>query len=453
MSVWSAEYKRKLATADEAVKVVKNGDVVEYGHFAALPWDLDAALARRKDELTKVHVRGCTLLFVPEVFKADKSGETFLLQDASFSGLSRKMKAEGEIYCTPQLYHEIPRTYSLGLRPINVLFLPVTPMDNNGFFSLSTTCASFVDVLKSKYTTQKGLRVVLEVNKNLPWVQGDNVIHISDADIIVENQSNHSLIAIPKVESNDIDEKIANIIMDEMVDGACLQLGIGGMPNLIGKKLVDSDLKELGCHTEMFVDAYMDLFNAGKLTNKRKTLDQGKSVFTFSMGSEKLYEFLKDNPSMRCKPVSYTNDPAVIGQNDNVFSICSCLSVDLFGNVSSESVGYKQISATGGQLDYHFGSMRSKGGKGFVCMPSAKRNRDGKLVSNIVENFEVGTQISVPGNMTNYVVTEYGARNLKGLTTWAKVEALSEIAHPDFVDDILKAAEKARIWRASNKRI
>lgn len=223
------------------------------------------------------------------------------------------------------------------------------------------------------------------------------------------------------------------------------------MPNLVGKKLVESDYKDLGCHSEMFVDAYMDLDRACKLTNRRKQLDKGKSVFTFAMGSAELYEYMDRNPSLLCMPVSYTNDPFVIAKNDRVYSICSCLEVDIFGNVSSESIGFKQISATGGQLDYHYASNRSKNGKGFLCLPSTKPQKDGSIASNIVVSFQPGTQVTVPANITNYIVTEYGVANLKGLPTWARVEALINLAHPDFREDIIKAAEKARIWRASNK--
>jgi acyl-CoA hydrolase len=230
-----------------------------------------------------------------------------------------------------------------------------------------------------------------------------------------------------------------------------LQLGIGGTPNKVGKALVNSSFKDLGCHSEMMVDAYMDLFNAGKLTNALKQQDIGKSVFTFAMGSAALYEFLENNPSMRCMPVSYTNSPTVIANNDRGFSICSCLAVDLFGNVSSESVGYKQISGVGGQWDYHYSAFHSNGGKAFLCMPSSKIGKDGKRVSNIVTAHPQGTQITVTGHVTNCVVTEFGIANLKGRATWEKVEALASIAHPDFRDDIFKAAEQARIWRASNK--
>lgn len=203
---------------------------------------------------------------------------------------------------------------------------------------------------------------------------------------------------------------------------------------------------------DQFVNAIRQMEEiTGKKFDARKQIDVGKSVFTFGLGSKELYEFMNNNPSLRCMPVGYTNDPNVIAQNDRVYSICSCINVDLFGNISSESVGYKQISGTGGQLDYHFASLKSNGGKGFLCMHSSKVKRDGTRVSNIVPYFEPGTQISIPANMTNYIVTEYGIANMKGLTTWERVEELIRIAHPDFKQDIADAAEKAGLWKRSNK--
>ncbi len=453
MSHWQTLYQEKLKSADEVASWVKDGDHVEYSPFVTIPWDLDAALARRKDELHKVFVRCTTLMWVPEVFKADPQGETFLLCDGSFSVVTRKLKSKGELYINPCLYHEAPMLYTRGVLHNEYLFLAATPMDKDGFFNLSTSASSHMDMLRARSGHQSNLKVVLEVNEALPTVQGDNYLHISELDAVVESSQPRKPMAIGTAEPTEIDAKIAQFILEEMTDGACLQLGIGGMPNLVGKMLAESSLKDLGCHSEMFVDAYMDLFNAGKLTNACKQQDIGKSVFTFAMGSEALYQFLDKNPSMRCMPVSYTNDPAVIARNRRVYSICSCLAVDLFGNVSSESVGFKQISGTGGQWDYHYASFHSEEGKGFLCMPSSKVTKDGTRVSNIVISHAPGTQITVSGNTTNYVVTEYGIVNLKGLTTWEKVEALVSIAHPDFRDELFRAAEQARIWRPQNKVI
>ena len=452
MNKWQSMYEQKQMSAEQAVSMVKDGDWIEYSHFVTIPWDLDAALAKRKNELNKVFIKSATFMFEPEVFKADPQGETFLITDNSFSAITRQMKKTGEIYVNNGLYHESAVMHRKGFLKNQFVFAAVTPMDKNGFFGMSTTGSAFIDMFRARRDVNPGLKIILEVNPALPQVQGDQYLHISEIDAVVQTKEPRKLKAIPVVTPTEIDEKIANLIIGEMVDGACLQLGIGGMPNLVGKMIANSDLKDLGCHSEMFVDAYMDMFNAGKLTNYKKQLDIGKSVFTFAMGSEALYDFMDNNPSLRCMPVSYTNLPSIIAQNKRVYSICSCLAVDLFGNVSSESAGFKQISGTGGQWDYHYASLHSEGGKGFVCMPSAKM-KDGKLVSNVVLSHIPGTQISVSGNTTNHVVTEYGIANLKALSTWQRVEALVGIAHPDFRDDLFRQAEECRLWRPQNKKI
>jgi acyl-CoA hydrolase len=334
---------------------------------------------------------------------------------------------------------------------MDVLFLAARPMDEEGYFNFGPQSSCTVDMIAAKGGTKKNLKILVEVNDKIPFVHGDNKVHVSQVHSIVENPNGKKLGAIPEVEATSTDKKIAQIIMGEMVDGACLQLGIGGMPNYVGKMLVDSDFKDLGCHSEMFVDSYMHLHKSGRLTNKKKQIDVGKSVFTFALGSEALYEYIDNNPEMSCRSVSYTNSPHIIAQNDRVYSICSCIAVDIFGNVSSESVGYRQISGTGGQLDYHFASLHSEGGKGFVCMPAAKIDMMGTINSNVMFHFEEGTQITLPANMTNYVVTEYGAVNLKGKCLWDRIEMLVSIAHPSVRDNLLDQAKKAGLFTRSNR--
>ncbi|MEA1960709.1 MAG: acetyl-CoA hydrolase/transferase C-terminal domain-containing protein [Bacillota bacterium] len=446
-SFWE-EYKRKLVTADEAVKVVQSGDWVDYGDYVTTNEELDAALARRKDELKSVKVRGCTQLTQPAVVQVDPEQEHFVFHDWSFTVVTRKLGAEGKAFLIPENFDEIPKMYYERIRT-DVAFITVTPMDEHGYFNMTATAG------KEIAEKQMAKHIVLYVNKNVPYCYGggcDNAVHISEAEYIVESTTNKPLMEIPKPPVTDVDRKIASYIMEEMVDGACLQLGIGGLPNTVGKLLVDSDIKDLGAHSEMMVDAYAELYYAGKLTNKRKNVLPGKSVYTFAMGSKMLYEYLDHNPTCAVMPVDFVNDPKIIAQNDNVFSICGCLSVDIMGQVSSESIGWRQISGTGGQLDFHYASFKSNGGKGFLCMPSTKKKKDGTIESRIVPSFIPGTIVTVPSCITNYVVTEYGMVNLKGLTTWQRAEAIVSIAHPDFQDDLIKACEQAHIWLPSNKR-
>ena len=452
LTIYSDQYKAKLTTAAGAVSLVKSGDYIEYSNFTAYPYELDKALAKRKDELSRVFVRVTFLLNEPEITKADPEGDIFVLMDYSWSKTTRKLHREKKaIWPLTYLYHEMPMYYSHDVYNCDYVFFAVTPMDKNGYFNCSAANSHILDIVRAKGGKGKNLKVIAEINPKLPVVPGDNYLHISDVDLIVEAREPVEPVSLPKIKATEIDEKIADYIMGQMVDGACLQLGIGGMPNLVGKKIAESDLKDLGCHTEMFVDAYMDLILSGKLTNKKKNVFKERSVFTFGMGSKELYEFMNGNPGLYCAPVSYVNDPYIIGLNDNVISINSCLCVDIMGNISSESSGYSQISGTGGQLDYHYGAFRSKGGKGFLCMPSTKILKNGEEVSTIVTGFPQGTKISVPSSMVSNVVTEYGIANLMGLSTWEVVEGLLSIAHPKFRSDIEKAAETAGIWRRSNK--
>lgn len=444
-NAYYAEYTQKLVSADEAVKVVKSYDWVDYGDFVTSSFEIDKALARRKDELKGVKIRGCTNSLQLETVACDPEGEHFLFHDWSFSGISRKLADKNQAWFLPECYHEIPRMYR-EIIPTDVAFFTVTPMDERGFFNMSTSCSK---LMAEKEAAKK---IVVEVNTNLPYCHSGihNSIHISEVDFVVEG-SNPPLFEISKPPVTDVDRKIAALIMEEIEDGACLQLGIGGMPNTVGEMIAASDLKDLGVHTEMLCDSYVDMYEAGRITNRRKNVMKDKFVYTFAMGSKKLYDFVDNNPACAIMPVDFTNDPFVIAQNDKVISLCSCLAVDLLGQVSSESIGWRHISGTGGQLDFHFASFRSKGGKGFLCMPSVARKKDGTIESKIVPSHIPGTVVSVPSSLTNYVVTEYGIVNLKGRSTWERAEMLISIAHPDFRDELIKVAERNRIWVPSNK--
>ena len=439
------EYQRKLTTPEEAVKVVKDNDWVVYGEFVTITPALDRALAARKDELHNVHIEACTLRFPAKVSEVDPNHEVFDINDRSLTPYSRKQGA----YYMVGSYEENIKAMTMGHHR-NVAFISVCPMDKHGFFNLSTTCSD------SQALIGNCDHIIVEVNKSLPRCLGGSTgsFHISQVDAIVEGD-NQPLESLPAVSSNEADIKIAQLIMNELEDGCCLQLGIGGIPNKVGEYIVDSDIKDLGVHTEMMMDAFMKLYKAGKITNKHKAINKGQMVYTFAMGSSELYDFLDNNEAALKFPSNYTNDPYIIGKNPKVFAINNCLHVDLWSQVSSESIGSRQISGVGGQWDFIYGAFLSEGGKGFVCMNSTakRKDKDGNehIESRIVPNFAPGTNVSVPRHHTFYVVTEYGCKNMKGLSTWERAEAIISLAHPDFRDDLIKEAEKFGIWRQSNK--
>jgi acyl-CoA hydrolase len=211
--------------------------------------------------------------------------------------------------------------------------------------------------------------------------------------------------------------------------------------------IADSDLKDLGVHTEMLVDAYVDMYRAGKITNRNKKDNPGKLVYTFALGSHKLYDFIHKNPACACFPVGYVNNLERIAGNDKAVSINNAVEVDLYGQVCSESSGFRQISGTGGQFDYVYGSYHSKGGKSFICLPSTKKDKKGNITSRIRPFTDHGTIVTVPRTAVHYIVTEYGKASLKGKTTWERAEALVNIAHPDFREELIREAEKMGIWK------
>jgi butyryl-CoA:acetate CoA-transferase len=440
------EYRRKLVTAEEAVRVVRSGDWVEYGQFAVQAVALDRALAARREELCDVKIRATTrAIGVPEVVKADPTAAHFAYHNLHFSGADRKLHDRGLCWFVPILYHEVPRYYRENCR-LDVALLPVSPMDGAGNFNFSLS-NSF-----SRAICDAAKTLILEVNPKLPVCLGgaQESVHLSEADLVVE--ADWAIPELPAITPSEVDKAIAGRIMDELTDGCCLQLGIGGMPNMVGTLVAQSDVKDLGIHTEMFCDAIVDLVEAGRVTGACKAIDRGKIVYTFCMGSQKAYRFVHNNPMCAAYPVDYTNDPWTIARNEKVIAINSCVEMDLFGQVCSESAGTRQISGTGGQVDFTYGAYRSKGGKAFLCLGSTFE-KNGERLSRIKPLLGEGAIVTVPRSMVSHVVTEHGIANLKGLSTWERAEAIIALAHPDFRDGLVKEAERLGIWRKQRREL
>ena len=443
---YQAMYQQKLTTAEEAVKVVKSGDWVDYGWCTNHPIALDKALAVRKDELRDVKVRGGVTMWMPEIAKAEDAGEHFTWNSWHCSGIDRKIITKGMGFFSPMRYSELPRFYRENLS-VDVAMLQVTPMDSHGNFSFALAASHLADML------EKAKVIILEVNKNMPWVYGLTgcEINIKDVDYVVEGDNPEVAQLGGGGEPTAVDKAVAELIVPQIPNGACLQLGIGGMPNTIGAMIAQSDLKDLGVHTEMYVDGFVDMAMAGKLTGKNKALDKGRQVYAFAAGSKKLYDYVDRNPDVMAAPVDYTNDVRVLAQLDNFISINNAIDLDLFGQVNAESAGLKHISGTGGQLDFVMGAYLSKGGKSFICLSSTVTGKDGTVKSRIVPTLTPGSICTDPRSCVHYIVTEYGMVNLKGLSTWERAEALISIAHPDFREQLIQDAEKMHIWRRSNK--
>ncbi len=444
---YSEEYQKKLVSADEAVKAVHSGDWIDYGWCNGTADALDKALAKRTDELTDVNVRGGILLKLPAIFEREDAGEHFTWNSWHMSGIERRLISRGCAYYAPIRYSELPRYYRESKTKNAVAMFQVAPMDNHGFFNFGPNASHLAAVVETSAT------VIVEVNQNMPRCLGgtENNVHISDVDFIVEGSNSPIAEMAAGGPASEVDKAVAKLIVNEIPDGACLQLGIGGMPNAVGSLIADSDLKDLGVHTEMYVDAFVDIAKAGKINGSKKNIDRFRQAFAFGCGTKKMYDYLDENPEILSAPVSYTNDIRAISALDNFMSINNAVDLDLFGQVNSESAGTKHISGAGGQLDFVLGAYLSNGGKSFICCSSTYKAKDGQLKSRILPTLNPGSIVTDTRANTHYLVTEYGIVNIKGLSTWQKAEAIISIAHPDFRDELIAEAEKMKIWRRSNK--
>ncbi|MDY3240688.1 MAG: acetyl-CoA hydrolase/transferase C-terminal domain-containing protein [Anaerovoracaceae bacterium] len=441
-----AAYKEKLVTADEAVKIVKSGDYLHYGLFTGVVVDLDRALAKRVNELEDVTICATMWSYAepPEVLKADPKAEHFHYSSSHFTPIERKCNKEGNCWFLPVQFRENTKFYEECRPRFAVAMLQVAPMDKSGNFNLGPQVAEYWGILKNAD------KIIVEVNEKMIINHGnENSINISQVDYIVEG-SNTPLPTINAKEANEVEKAMAGHIVKLIESGSTLQLGTGGFPNYVGKLIAESDINDLSVHTEMFVDAYLHLFKAGKLTNNKK-MNKGKMTYTFAMGSQELYDWIDDNQMMQVGPVEYVNDVDVISRNDKMISVNSCLQVDLFGQVNSESAGLQHIGGTGGQLDYVMGAFKSNGGKSFLCLPSTRTLKDGTKESLIRPTLPEGSIVSTPRSGVHYIVTEYGAVNLKGKNTYERAELLVSIAHPDFRDELIEAAKKMGIWKTCSK--
>lgn len=441
-------YQKKLTTAEEAVKVVKSGDWVDYGWCTGTPVSLDAAMAKRLPELNDVNFRGGILMWVPEIFKIDNPAEHFTWNSWHMSGIERKAISQGFSFYTPIRYSELPRYCREISTPSRVAMFQVAPMDEHGFFNFGPNASHMAAVC------EKAEVIIVEVNQNMPRCLGgfEEAVHIDQVSMIIEGE-NPAIAAMGAAgAATDVDQAVARYIVDEIPNGACLQLGIGGMPNAVGSLIAQSDLTDLGVHTEMYVDAFVDIAKAGKITGKNKSIDKGRQVYAFGAGTQKLYDYLNENPECMSAPVNYTNDIRQISALDNFISINNAVDIDLFGQVNAESAGTKQISGAGGQLDFVLGAYLSNGGKSFICMSSTFTTKDGTVQSRIKPTLSNGSIVTDTRANVHYFVTEYGIVNLKGLSTWQKAEALISVAHPDFRDELIKEAEAMHIWKQSNKK-
>lgn len=440
-------YQNKLTTAASAANVIQSGDWVDYGWCVNTPVAVDKEVAKRLPSLENVNFRGGILMWVPEIFQIEDPAAHMTWNSWHMGGIERKAVAQGFSFYSPIRYSELPRYYRDLSCPSRVAIFQVSPMDEHGYFSFGPSASHLAACC------ERAEVIIVEVNENMPRCLGgfENGIHISKVDMVVEGDNPPIGEMGGGAAATDVDQAVAKLIVEEIPDGACLQLGIGGMPNAVGTMIAESDLKDLGVHTEMYVDAFVDIAKAGKITGAKKNIDRYRQTYAFGAGTKKMYDYLNDNPVCMSAPVDYTNDIRSISALDNFISINNTVDIDLYGQVNAESAGIRNISGAGGQLDFVLGAYLSKGGKSFICCSSTFTNKQGEKVSRIRPTLANGSIVTDTRANIHYFVTEYGKVNLKGLSTWQKAEAIISVAHPDFRDELIKEAESMHIWRRSNK--
>jgi itaconate CoA-transferase len=433
----SALYQQKLTSPQNAVERIPRKGNVSFGLAPSNPPALLGALAERvrARDVDEIHLYyqlakdGAKPLFHAEYLDRLHFHPNFL------TDVDRELiKETGDsaaVDFLPCYLWQLPKVFSEFIH-MDVFMITVSPMDKHGYFSLGTSCDYASTVARNCDM------LIVEVNENMPRVFGENLVHVSEVDAIVEN--NVPLIELQDRPLSEKDEIIGTKIAKMVPDGACLQFGIGGIPNAVAKFLTSH--KDLGIHTEMLTSSVVDLYEAGAVTNKRKSVHRYKTVFTLCWGTRRLYDFIDDNPAIESYPSRHINDPAVIQQNDNVVSVNSIVEIDLFGQVNSESIGGHEFSGVGGQRDFMSGAFRSRGGMSFLAFYST--TKDGET-SKIVPRLSGIVTDSRMEPM--YVVTEYGTANLKGMTNSQRAVALIDLAAPGFKEELLLAAKDMGLIR------
>lgn len=419
---WHEYYDQRLKTAPEAVKAIKSGDRVVHAHACGEPKCLVEAMVDRSDELENVEIvhmvaMGSARYCLPEYSKSFRHNSLFV------GATSRKAVNDGRGDYTPCFFSEIPRLFRDEILPVDVALITVSPPDKLGFVCLGIS----VDYTKQAALSAK--TVIASVNPNMPRIGGDSCLHVRDIDYFVP--TGESLIELSPPKLGETEKAIGGHVASLIKDGDCLQLGIGALPDAVLSFLTEKN--DLAIHSEMISDGVMNMVNSGVITCRKKNFLPGKIVITFAMGTNVFYEWLNENTMIEAYPVEFVNDPFRIAQNDNMVSINSALAVDTQGQVAATALGPMQYSGVGGQVDFVRGASRSKGGRSIIAMPStAARGTQ----SRIVACFQPGQSVTTSRYDVDYVATEFGVAALRGKTLRQRCEALIEIAHPDFRDQL-----------------
>lgn len=433
-------YNNTTITVNEALDLIKSGDEIVTGLAVSEARAMLSRLHEIHEKVKDVTVVTCLPMKDYAYFVDKEYRESFKMAGWFYTATMRKAHKERTVSLIPTHLHSAAKKRSDYNKP-DIYIGVASPMDQHGYLSLSLGTTYERETIKRAKTS------ILEINPNMPRTFGDTTIHISEIDYMIEVDYQPS--ELPVVEPTEKEIKIGRHIAELVEDGSTLQLGIGGIPNAVAASLKNK--KDIGIHTEMFTDGMVDMYRAGAITNRKKTLMPDKMVATFALGSKKLYDFIDDNPGIVFLNGSWVNDPCVIGKNYKMVSINTTIEIDLTGQCCSESIGHRQFSGTGGQSDTAVGAQRSIGGKSIIALTSTamvKNNSSGerKEVSKIVNALRSGAAVTLSRNDVDYVVTEYGVAALRGASIRERVERLINIAHPKFRDHLKNEAERLLIW-------
>lgn len=433
MTDYQKMYQEKLTTPDKIARQVQSGWLLGMDTATSQTPAIMTAIAEhiRSSDITGVKVQALLDAY-PFEFYTDPTLAGKMTGYSWFSSsAARKAVNAGYADIIPAYYRDFP-TRIRAEYDYDAVCVEVAPMDRHGYFSLALN-GSYIDAMLDKTK-----RIFLEVNDRQPRGLCGSLIHISQVDAIVEY--NHDLPVLPPVQLDEVSKTIGGLIAERIPDGACLQLGIGAIPDATGMALKAKH--DLGIHTEMFTDSMVELIECGAVNNSKKQIHRGKTVTTFAFGSQRIYDYIDDNPAVEILPVEYVNDPDVICQNDNMISINAAVEVDLFGQVCAESVGTKHMSGSGGQIDYVRGACQSRGGKSFIAFTSTAK---GGTISKIKPILTPGAVVTTSKNDVDYIVTEYGVAHMRGRSLGERARQLIAIAHPDFRDELTFEAKKRGI--------
>ena len=425
---WKDIYRSKVMDVDTALASVLSGNRIYIGGGAGVPVELTQGLTHRAPHLRNVEITHI-LTFAPAPYVAPEYQESFRVNALFIGHNVRRAVQEGRADFTPVFLSEIPRLFREGYLPIDVALISVTPPDDHGF------CSFGVEVGTTKPAAESARLIVAEVNRQMPRTLGDSFIHVSRLNHIVE--ADYPIPEAPQGGGSEDHLKVGAYIAELIPNGATLQMGIGSIPDAVLQNL--GNHRDLGIHTELFSDGVIDMVDAGVITCARKNFHPGKIVAGFLFGSNRLYEFVHNNPIIEMHPTDYVNDPFNIAQNDNMVAINSALQVDLTGQVCADSIGPRFYSGVGGQLDFIRGAARSKGGVPLVAFLSTAK---GGEISRIVPMLNEGSGVVTTRNDVHYVVTEFGVAKLYGKTVRQRADLLINVAHPRFRDELRHAARQ-----------